>query len=843
MLQKVDTKILYIYSRTPYLIIDDTDAEKIFVQPEAVNGFKELNPDLTDKIEGRNFYVICNHEPDEYQYRDVKEEVEIGLNSELSADGMTVNTTTNNIKVLDTQADFRPFGYAKPFMDIEYSSSYENVATIDSNGMVSVKGIGTTTLTQSMPSNVFYENFEEYAYLEVYSKISPNISWSANSYTAQIGETANYPTISNPNNVELTYSSSNTNIATIDVLTGEITLVDAGDTTITCNAIEDSSYSAQSVNYDLTVLAAKINPNLSWSANSYAVTMNEFTEGTLNDEEFSHNFVFAEWDDGISDYSFTYNANIIEYDIKVNKNYQGNYNSSNGIQIETRGGEYSLDGYGPYIEYDYATDTISLYDDNEYFITSYSIDYDTLQDNSYYLVHVKVKLLPYLGKMIQIYGSIDEKLEVLPNFRFAYEDPQNPFEQITFPTLSNPNLVDVSYSSSNKQVAQISTNGSIKLIDSGNSYIYANFDGDSSYSPQSTYYYLTVENPSVITPLATLNVTTKTETLSYSYPNESKTKTLFEIPDYMTQGFVYDSNDWTFTVNDTSICEITSTTGSISGNGQNYKLTNTLTCKNTGSTYITATFAGDSTFDSGEYISYITLNYSGQPAAQTPDYSWANSTVTIDYDGGAGDPSGTNPNSLIGAQANGALGLTLHYSSDGVIDVDSDTGEIIGVHYENFVGGSGTGTITVYNSATVGWAAHSDSYEITIYNYDDGTGGGGEPEEPTPTIGMSGESWNMKPGDSISNTLILSFTDPNDGSSFSVNDFGVLELNSSYQNDVFNDITLTSISLDGSTWEVRGTVSASSTGTANDADDAIIEYYGNGTWGAENVMVSMMLRD
>ena len=39
--------ILYVFDKTPYEITKDTDADLIYVQPESLDGFKELNPSLT----------------------------------------------------------------------------------------------------------------------------------------------------------------------------------------------------------------------------------------------------------------------------------------------------------------------------------------------------------------------------------------------------------------------------------------------------------------------------------------------------------------------------------------------------------------------------------------------------------------------------------------------------------------------------------------------------------------------------------------------------------------------------------------------------------------------------
>ena len=80
------------------------------------------------------------------------------------------------------------------------------------------------------------------------------LSYPVDSYTATIGETNEFPVLSNPNELEgITYSSSNTSVATIDASTGAITLVAPGTTKITATFEANASYLAGSASYTLKV--------------------------------------------------------------------------------------------------------------------------------------------------------------------------------------------------------------------------------------------------------------------------------------------------------------------------------------------------------------------------------------------------------------------------------------------------------------------------------------------------------------------------------------------------------------------------------------------------------------
>jgi hypothetical protein len=83
-------------------------------------------------------------------------------------------------------------------------------------------------------------------------KVDAGLAWSAKEASAVRGETFAAPSLTNPNNVVVSYKSSNTKVATIDE-TGHITLLKAGETTITATFAGDDDYNAAEVSYTLTV--------------------------------------------------------------------------------------------------------------------------------------------------------------------------------------------------------------------------------------------------------------------------------------------------------------------------------------------------------------------------------------------------------------------------------------------------------------------------------------------------------------------------------------------------------------------------------------------------------------
>lgn len=108
------------------------------------------------------------------------------------------------------------------------------------------------------------------------SLIDPALSWDAESCSATLGVTADFPTLSNPYGVSVSYASSDTGVAAIDRSSGEITLIAAGTATISATAEATAVYAFGTASYTLTVIKAETSladPELSWSAASCTATL------------------------------------------------------------------------------------------------------------------------------------------------------------------------------------------------------------------------------------------------------------------------------------------------------------------------------------------------------------------------------------------------------------------------------------------------------------------------------------------------------------------------------------------------------------------------------------------
>lgn len=110
----------------------------------------------------------------------------------------------------------------------------------------------------------------------------PRCAFSTETATYTLGETFSAPTFTTASNGEVTYKSSNTNVATVDN-SGNITAIAAGTTTITASVSVTDTYKPGNASYTLTV----IDPNILFSE-SFAENLGNFTV-TQTDEIWSYN--------------------------------------------------------------------------------------------------------------------------------------------------------------------------------------------------------------------------------------------------------------------------------------------------------------------------------------------------------------------------------------------------------------------------------------------------------------------------------------------------------------------------------------------------------------------------
>ena len=140
-------------------------------------------------------------------------------------------------------------------LTVSYSSSATGVATVNSStGEVTIKGAGETTITASFAGNDDYEAGNA-SYTLTVSKATPTLSFASENAIGREGEAFVGNALTNPASLTVTYSSSATDVATVNSSTGAVTIVAAGTTTITASFAGNDTYASGSASYTLKVLA------------------------------------------------------------------------------------------------------------------------------------------------------------------------------------------------------------------------------------------------------------------------------------------------------------------------------------------------------------------------------------------------------------------------------------------------------------------------------------------------------------------------------------------------------------------------------------------------------------
>ena len=125
----------------------------------------------------------------------------------------------------------------------QWGSSNPSVAYFDTTyyGMLYLGNAGTTELKAYWDGNAYYHSAADTITLTI-NKASQTISWNATKTPINVGATSKF-TVSG-NATGMYYSSSNTNVATVNASTGLVTGIAAGNATITAYAVGNTNYNA-----------------------------------------------------------------------------------------------------------------------------------------------------------------------------------------------------------------------------------------------------------------------------------------------------------------------------------------------------------------------------------------------------------------------------------------------------------------------------------------------------------------------------------------------------------------------------------------------------------------------
>lgn len=150
---------------------------------------------------------------------------------------------------------------------VEWSSTNEDVAIVDNTGAVTVLKAGTTEIKATFSGNATYKAAVA-SYTLTVNKANAGLSYTTTSFDIMLNDdTFEAPVLNNPNGLTVTYTSSNTDVATVNTTTGELSYVSSavGTAKITATFVANDWYKGGSANYtiniiDPTVKGTKYNP-------------------------------------------------------------------------------------------------------------------------------------------------------------------------------------------------------------------------------------------------------------------------------------------------------------------------------------------------------------------------------------------------------------------------------------------------------------------------------------------------------------------------------------------------------------------------------------------------------
>jgi uncharacterized protein YjdB len=163
---------------------------------------------------------------------------------------------------------------------VNFASSDETVATVDATGKVTVKSVGTVTITASADATDNCNKPASVSYTLKVNKRTAIIELAEATVNGTWGESITAPTVTTTNGYDgtLSYTSSNTEVVTV-ATDGELTVVGAGTAIITVKATETDIYKAPAaVTYTVTI--AKATPDFHF-AKARVIADESYTQNEL----------------------------------------------------------------------------------------------------------------------------------------------------------------------------------------------------------------------------------------------------------------------------------------------------------------------------------------------------------------------------------------------------------------------------------------------------------------------------------------------------------------------------------------------------------------------------------
>lgn len=198
-------------------------------------------------------------------YQPAKATVSVTVNDNREAAG--ISFTENEVEITWGDAFTGQALTNTHSLPVTWSSTNEAVATVNSSGVVSVLKAGSTDIKATFAGDATYKT-AVVAYTLTVNKAEAGLSYSQTEFEIMVGDGSFVaPTLNNPNNLTVAYTSSNENVVLVDENTGEITYNEntPGSAIITAYFAGNDNYKGGNAKYtinivDPTVKGSKYNP-------------------------------------------------------------------------------------------------------------------------------------------------------------------------------------------------------------------------------------------------------------------------------------------------------------------------------------------------------------------------------------------------------------------------------------------------------------------------------------------------------------------------------------------------------------------------------------------------------
>lgn len=329
-----------------------------------------------------------------------------------------------------------------------------------------------------------------------------------NSFSADLSEPFTAPTLTKATDAAATFASSNPEVATVDATTGAVSLVAAGQTTITATTPETDTYAAGSASYTLTVTDLASMPRFQkattiTSGKRYLIVVDN--GGELNvAEAITSNYGYLQ----VTVPAATDGAGNLYMENLDNAFTITSSTDGSGYTIQQNDGRYvyqtgTFDSFNAGDEAgDNAVWTIEPQADGTFLITNTSVNKYVQYDSKY---NSFGSYANDRGTLPMLYEEVGGK--EAPTVSFAQSEvTANLLSPDAFvaPELSSTSDGAVAYTSSNPDVATVDEDGLVSLVGQGTTTITATVAETDTYTEATAEYTLTVTTLSEFRKTATV---------------------------------------------------------------------------------------------------------------------------------------------------------------------------------------------------------------------------------------------------------------------------------------------------------------------------------------------------